>query len=144
MSIQGANWAPINMNIWKAIVLIMLLLASPFSPSHASDNAKPIDLDLLVLNLVKDVQDHVLYIQVLKNNNPDLRDLLVSNLSTKIFDINHYIAGIKNTEVIKIACDSSIRLQGDFQKITSNCKNDRYYELCREVYLWYRMCLVKQ
>jgi hypothetical protein len=132
------------MNICKAIVLIMLLLASPFSPSHANDNAKLIDLDLLVLNLVRDVQDHVLYIQILKNDNPDLRDLLVSNLSTKIFDINHYLAGIKNTEVIKLACDSSLRLQGDFQKITGNCKNDTYYELCREVYLWSRMCLAKQ
>lgn len=132
------------MNICKAIVLIMLLLASPFSPSHANDNAKLIDLDLLVLNLVKDVQDHVLYIQIIKNDNPDLRDLLVSNLSTKIFDINHYLAGIKNTEVIKLACDSSLRLQGDFQKITGNCKNDIYYELCREVYLWSRMCLAKQ
>jgi hypothetical protein len=99
------------------------------------------EFDLLVLYLTRDVQDHVLYIQLAHDQPTDLYRFVMENLALRMFDLNNYLAKTENRELIELTCGAAFRLSDDLTGIVAGCKGEAELEICNERDRLERLCV---
>ena len=125
-----------------ALMLFILFFLSGCSSVNAGER-KNNEQDLITLMLIKDIQDHALYIRLLVHDEPELHELLLDKLAMKLFDLNHFLAETGNVKVVTLVCNASRNLHDDFEKITASCQNTDSKRICEEAYHLERLCVAK-
>ena len=124
--------------IINPIFAFILFVFSSSAFSAQQSDAKVGYLDLFLLALSEDVQNYVLAIQLLENNNTDLKHYLGESLESKLDDLILYLPESANKQTIEIICKAQDRVADDIKSIANNCKSN---DLCEKVFYINRICV---
>ena len=111
-----------------------IMATTLIATAHAGDekDMSGMGIDILAISLVKDVQDHVLYIQLSRGAPLELTQLLKDNLASKLFDLGNYAPQLTNPQAVGLMCRSTSKLIDDINEITNGCKNPNGERICEE------------
>jgi hypothetical protein len=116
----------------------MLVCASPVHAGTVA-NDEVSATEVLVMTLLRDIEDHVLYMQLAPRGESDLRDYLAHNLSMKLFDLAIHLGQTRNTEIRGMVCNTVQRLRADIVDLISGVETAHSDEVHRE---WRRLVSV--
>lgn len=123
----------------KYLIFIVILFSIVICGAvHATE--KDADyLDIYTLSMVSDIRNYILAIQLGDGNNLQQNEFLKESLSSKLSDLAHYLAELKNTELVSNICGFNKKHFVELKKLSNNCAND----ICEGAYIIERICKAK-